>query len=352
MIHQQDRIGNNCYTLKSDAMYERREFLKHLTMLTGSLMLPVSAFAGPKRDKWGEILPLRKLGKTGEKVTMLGLGGYHVGWTTEKDAREVIETAIEGGVRFFDTAESYDKGGSEIRYGKYLVPKYRDEVFIMTKSTATDGATARKHLEGSLKRMKCDYVDLWQVYSLKTPEDVDDRVKNEVLEVFEKAKAEGKVKHIGFTGHQNPMAHERMLERTADNDIFETVQMPVNVIDSHFHSFIKNTLPVAIKRDLGVLAMKTLADGRFFKKKRRLDRIQWETDDPLVPDHLSVEEALNFVWSLPVSVLITGAENRELLLEKIRLATSFSGMSEDIRHELVSRVFEKAGNQVEYYKKV
>ena len=145
-------------------MHGRRDFLKQLTLLTGSLMLPVSNFAGSNKDKWGEILPLRTLGKTGEKVTMLGLGGFHVGWTTEKDAQEVIEKAIEGGVRFFDTAESYSDGGSETRYGKYLVPKYRDDVFIMSKSTASDGITAKKHLEGTLKRLKCDYLNLWQVH--------------------------------------------------------------------------------------------------------------------------------------------------------------------------------------------
>ncbi|PWD98717.1 aldo/keto reductase [Marinilabilia rubra] len=332
-------------------MYERREFLKHLALLTGSLMVPFPNLAGSKNDKWGEILPLRKLGKTGENVTMLGLGGFHVGWTTEKDAQEVIETAIEGGIRFFDTAESYDSGGSEKRYGRYLVPNFRDDVFIMTKSTARDGATALQHLEGSLKRLKCDYVDLWQVHSLQTPEDVDNRIKNEVLEVFEKAKAEGKVKHIGFTGHANPFAHQRMLDQTSEKDFFETVQMPINVIDSHFHSFIKNVLPTVLDRQLGVLAMKTLADGRFFKVKKRIDKVQWETDDPLIPDHLSIEEALKFVWSLPVSVLITGAENKKFLQEKISLARNFSRMSENDRTELVNRVFKMAGNQIEYYKK-
>ncbi len=234
-------------------MTERRIFLKQLAAITGTLMLPISGFGAFNRDKWGELLPLRVLGKTGEKVTMLGLGGYHVGWTTEKDAQEVIETAIAGGIRFFDTAESYDSGGSETRYGKYLVPKYRDEIFLMTKSTAANGKLAKEHLEGSLKRLKCDYLDLWQVHSLRTPEDVDERIKNEVLDVFEKAKSEGKVKHIGFTGHQNPFAHKRMLERTADKDILETVQMPVNVIDSHFQSFIKNVLPIALERNFGIL---------------------------------------------------------------------------------------------------
>lgn len=332
-------------------MQGRRDFLKYVAMLTGSLMLPVSGFANSGNDKWGRLLPLRRLGKTGVDVTMLGLGGAHIGWTTEKEAQGVIEKAIEGGIRFFDCAESYSDGGSESRFGRFLVPKYRDDVFIMTKSTATDAVTAKKHLEGSLKRMNCDYIDLWQVHSLKTPEDVDKRIENEVLEVYIKAKAEGKVKHIGFTGHQNPFAHTRMLEKTAGNDIFETIQMPVNVIDSHYHSFIRNVLPLALERNIGILAMKTLADGRFFGQKRRLDKIQWESDDPLVPNYISVKEALYFVWSLPVSVLITGAENNDFLQEKIALANTFTKITENERTELLGRVFEKAGDKIEYYKK-
>lgn len=333
-------------------MQTRRDTLKELALLTGSLMLPRSSFLYDQKDKWGKVLPLRSLGKTGRQVTMLGVGGYHVGWTTERDAQEVIETAMEGGIRFFDTAESYGNGKSEERYGKYLVPKYRDEVFIMSKTTATDGAKAKKHLEDTLRRLKCDFLDLWQVHSLKTPDDVDKRIDNRVLEVFAKAKMEGKVKHIGFTGHQNPYAHARMLETTTNNDLFETVQMPINVIDSHYHSFIKQVLPTALDRNLGILAMKTLSDGRFFGQKKVLDKMQWESDDPLVPNYLSVKEALYFVWSLPVSVLITGAENKVLLQEKIDLANNFMDISEKDRTDLMTRVFEKAGNKVEYYKQV
>jgi uncharacterized protein len=333
-------------------MNGRRDFIKELAVLTGSMMLPDHGLAGSQKDKWGEILPERVLGKTGEKVTMLGLGGYHVGWTTERDAQEVIEKAIEGGIRFFDTAESYGDGESEIRYGKYLVPRYRDNVFIMSKSTAKDDIIAKKHLEGTLKRLKCDYLDLWQVHSLETPEDVDSRIKNKVLEFFIKAKAEGKVRHIGFTGHQNPFAHKHMLDRTADNNIFETLQMPINVIDSHFHSFIKNVLPIAADRNFGILAMKTLSDGRFFKEKKVLDEIEWRSDNPLVPGYLSVKEALYFVWSLPVSVLITGAENKEFLQEKIDLAVNFTRLTENDRLQLINKVIEKAGNTIEYYKKV
>ncbi len=333
-------------------MQTRRDTLKELALLTGSLMLPRTSFINDQKDKWGKILPLRSLGKTGKQVTMLGVGGYHIGWTTERDAQEVIEKAIEGGIRFFDTAESYGPGTSEERYGKYLVPKYRDEVFIMSKTTAKNGTTAKEHLEATLTRLDCDYLDLWQVHSLKTPEDVDQRIENDVLAVFEKAKNEGKVKHIGFTGHQNPFAHARMLEKTIDNDLFETVQMPINVIDSHYHSFIKEVLPMALDRNLGILAMKTLSDGRFFGKKVVLDKTPWESNDPLIPNYLSVKEALYFVWSLPVSVLITGAENKDLLQEKIDLANNFTALSEKDRVELMTRVFEMAGNKIEYYKQV
>ena len=333
-------------------MEERRDFLKRMAALTGSIMMPSLGFAGSPHDKWGNILPQRRLGKTGQEVTMLGLGGYHVGWTTERDAQEVIEAAMEGGIRFFDTAESYDDGGSERRYGKYLVPKYRDEVFIMSKTTAKDAKTAKIHLEETLLRLDCDYLDLWQVHSLRTPEDVDQRIEQGILEVFSDAKASGKVKHIGFTGHQNPFAHQRMLERTMGDDMFETIQMPINVIDLHYHSFIEHVLPPAIDRDFGVLAMKTLSDGRFFKIKRVLEDIKWETEKPLIPDYLSVEEALSFAWSLPVSVLITGAENVTLLQEKIALTKNFTALTESMRSDLVEQVVAKAGNEVEYYKRV
>lgn len=333
-------------------MEDRRAFIKHLAMLTGGLMVPGSARGSVLRDRWGEILPQRYLGKTGVQVTMLGVGGYHVGWTSERDAQEVIETAIEAGIRFFDTAESYDDGGSERRYGKYLVPKYRDEVFIMSKTTARTAKLAQQHLDETLSRLSCDYLDLWQVHSLRTPEDVDNRIKEGVLEVFEKAKRDGKVKHIGFTGHQNPFAHKRMIERVEDSDPFETIQMPINVIDSHFHSFIRNVLPAALDRNYGVLAMKTLSDGRFFAKKEMNGKVHWETEDPIIPNHISIRDALFFVWSLPVSVLITGAENKELLQEKIVLAKEFSSMKDDDRLTLMEQLSDKAGNDVEYYKKV
>jgi len=337
-------------------MEKRRSFLKKISGLTAGIMVPISNISFGKNvlsDKWGYVLPKRKLGKTGVEVTMLGVGGYHIGWTTEKDAQAVIEAALEGGIRFFDSAESYGPHTSEIRYGKYLTPKYREEIFLMTKSTAKDASTMREHLEASLKRMKTDYLDLWQVHSVSDPKDVDNRIENGVFDVVMKAKQEGKVKHVGFTGHQNPKAHLRVLERTEDNPFFETIQMPINVVDANHDHFINAVLPKALDRNLGILAMKTMADGRFFGKKTRLGDIQWETETPIVPNKLSIKEALYFVWSLPVSVLITGAENEELIKEKIKLAKGFTSFNESKRMALINKVTQMAEEgKVEYYKNI
>lgn len=331
-------------------MTDRRMFLKSLAGATAGLTLTGAAQAGTdNKDRLGEVLPKRKLGRTNQYVTMLGTGGYHVGWTTERDAQEVIEAALEGGVRFFDTAESYADGTSETRYGKYLTPKYRDLIFLMSKSTGQNAKTVREHLEGTLRRLKTDHLDLFQVHAISTPEDVDSRIQMGVLDVLLKAKEEGKIKYLGFTGHQNPFAHARMLERTKESDIFDTVLMPVNILDQTYFSFTQNIMPKALDRNMGILAMKTLADGRFFAKK---EQAGWTTDDPLIPNYLSIKEAMHFVWSLPVSVLISGNENATFMREKIALARSFSKLTEEQKAALIDKVknIALAGN-IEYYKK-
>ena len=338
-------------------MENRRDFLRTMAGLTAGIMLPVGwgcRNAGPASDAWGELLPLRKLGNTGEKVTMLGVGGYHVGWTTEEDAREVIETAIEGGIRFFDTAHSYGQGTSEERYGKYLVPRYRDDIFLMTKSTATDKESFLKEFDLSLERMKTDRVDLLQIHSLKNPGDVDERIANGVMEAALSVKESGKARYIGFTGHTSPYAHLRMLERLPEFPGFSTLQMPLNIVDlASEHSFVRQTMPVALEQNIALLAMKTLADGRFFSKKQTLDRVRWETDTPVIPGHISLREALYFSWSLPISVLITGAENKDLLVEKIQMTRDFIAQSEEEK----DRILQKASmapdrDKVEYYKRI
>ena len=251
-------------------MANRRIFLKSLAGLTAGITLAGVAHAEKNdSDRIGELLPKRKLGRTNEYVTMLGTGGYHVGWTTERDDQEVIEASLEGGIRFFDTAESYDDGTSETRYGKYLTPKYRDLIFLTSKSTGSDAKTVQQHLEGTLRRLKTDHLGLYQVHAIATPEDVDSRIQKGVLDVLLKAKADGKIRYMGFTGHQNPFAHARMLERTKDSDLFDTVLMPVNVLDQTYFSFTKNAMPQALEQTWAYCPLNHWQTEDFSPKKNK-----------------------------------------------------------------------------------
>lgn len=331
-------------------MKDRRTFLKILAATTAGIMVPFRSINGSfiaPSDRLGDILPLRVLGRTNEKVTMLGLGGAHVGKMKNKLAQKVIEAAIEGGIRFFDNAPGYSDGGAETKYGKYLVPKYRDVSFIMTKSPARDKKRALEQLDESLDRMKTDYVDLWQLHSIKSVEDANNKINNGLLEALLEAKEKGKARHIGFTGHQDFRGHQEILKKT---DIMETCQMPINCFDPNYKSYIKNVLPELVERNMGVLAMKTLSNGGFFGGTQQMH----SGDKPrIVPGAASIQEALHFVWSLPVSVLITGAHDVEMLNEKIDLAKSFVPMSESAREELVQRLADAGfkGEYVEFYKK-
>lgn len=325
-------------------MPNRRHFLQTVSSISAAVLASSNvASAKTKSDKWGEWLPSRPLGKTEEQTTILGIGGYHFGACSETEAQGIIEAAIEGGIRFFDNARQYQDGGAEERMSKLLVPKYRDEVFIMTKTQAVTAKAARADLETSLRLLKTDHLDLWQIHSVTTPEDVDNRLDHGVLDEFIKAKDEGKVRHIGFTGHQNYNGHLRMLERTKDMDVFTTCQMPINVLDPNHESFITHVLPKVVERGISPLAMKTLAFGNFFK----IERNNTET---IIPHRISVAEAIHFVWSLPVTCLITGADSVELIKEKIAFAKSFKAMEEDKRMALTAKITDFAGTEVEWYK--
>ncbi|MDR4507186.1 MAG: aldo/keto reductase [Candidatus Brocadiaceae bacterium] len=331
-------------------MIDRRSFLISLAGLTTGILLPgckqkrSTTTEGTSSDRLGSLLPTRALGRTAEAVTMLGVGGWHIGRMSERDAQATIEVALEGGVRFFDTAETYQSGDSERYFGKFLTPKYRDKVYLMTKTTARDANTARRHLKGSLSRMKTDYLDLWQVHNLSSSEDTDERIQGGIFDVLLEAKESGKVRHIGFTGHARPSSHLRALDKT---DIFDACQMPINLADPSYESFIEHVLPKLIERKIGVLAMKTLANGGFFGGSQHGEH---GNNPKVVPDLVSIREAIHFVWSLPVSVLITGPDNPLHMKEKISLARSFAGMDEEQRKELVAKVAAMAGKRVEFYK--
>jgi aryl-alcohol dehydrogenase-like predicted oxidoreductase len=332
---------------------KRRELLQQLAV-TGTLIAPPAAISERSgSDRIGSVLPKRTLGKCGEKVTCLGLGGHHIGLPEDEAVvQATIEKALEVGIRFFDTAESYGKGRSEERYGKYLVPRYRDDIYLMTKTAARDAATARTHLEGSLRRMNTDVIDLWQIHALKNPEDADNRLTKGVLDEALKAQQEGKVRHIGFTGHASPYAHVRMTEHQAVREACTACQLPINPVDAASrHSFIKTTTPRLLDCNMGILAMKSLADGRFFARKELKGKVRWTSDNPVIPGSLSVEECISFALSLPVSVLITGAEKPEYVEEKAAMVRRFSALSAEQRMALAEKVADFAEEgKVEYYK--
>ena len=346
---------------------ERRRVLPALAAMTGAVMvggwnrksgegLPgkkAETLAGalkPTDDKLGRRLPLRRLGNTGVEVTLLGAGGIHIGEADERDAQEVIETALAEGIRFFDTANMYSGGRSEQRLGRYLVPKYRNHVFLMSKSLATSGKGASEDLETSLKRCGCDYFDLWQMHALKDPEDADNRVKAGVLDACERAVKEGKVKYLGFTGHANYRGHLRMLEHMKKRGLpVATAQMPINLVDPHYASFTTNVIKPCIEHGMGILAMKTLAFGRLLGKN-----LGWQRQDvklkPIVPEVVSLEQALGYVWSLPVSVLISGMENAKQVQQNAAIARKAGTLDDGARLKLIAAVEGFGGRDVEFYK--
>jgi predicted aldo/keto reductase-like oxidoreductase len=182
------------------------------------------------------------------------------------------------------------------------------------------------------------------VHAIGSREDVDRRIEGGILDAMREAKASGKVRHVGFTGHTRPAAHKRMLERT---DLFETCQMPVNVADPSYLSFTEGVLPELVKKNVGVLAMKTLANGGFFGGSRHGEH---GPNPKLVPDRVSIREAIHFAWSLPISVLITGPDDVGQLKEKIALARSFVALDEKRRKAIIAKVADRAGRTVEFYK--
>lgn len=331
-------------------MIDRREFLKSMAGLTTGILLSTASVGSGEehktRDRLGTLLPTRRLGRTSEAVTMLGVGGWHIVNMEEAEAQKTIETALNGGVRFFDSAESYAENGvrSESRLGKLLVPKYRDDIFLMTKTTARDAEGARQHLEASLKRLNTDRLDLWQVHAVRNPEDVDERIDNGVFDVMQEAKETGKTRYIGFTGHSSPAAHERVLEQS---DIFDTCQLSMNLVDVSYESFIERVVPTLVERNIGIIGMKALANGGFFGGSKHG---QHGMNPRVVPDRVSIPEAIRFVWSLPVSTLVTGPDNAEQLQEKIDIAKSFTVMEDAERDRLVEKVADMAGTVVEFYK--
>ncbi len=271
----------------------------------------------------GMEIPYRVLGSTGEKVSIIGLGGAHLGLTkSEKESIVIVRTAIDSGINFMDNCWDYFDGQSEMRMGKALRDGYRKKVFLMTKVDGRDKKTANDQIDESLRRLQTDVIDLLQFHEVIRMSDPD-RIFTigGALEAFLEAKKAGKVRYIGFTGHKSPDIHLKMLQVALENNFeFDTVQMPLNVMDAHYNSFEKKVLPVLVERKTGVLGMKPIGAGVLLGSKA-----------------VSARECLLYAMSLPVSVTITGCDSLKILEQALDIARNFEPLAGAEREALLEK---------------
>ena len=297
---------------------KRRDFIKSTTVaLSASTLLKNLCLAAPiatgKSDRLGPLLPLRPLGKTGEKVTLYCVGGAHIGRLEEDAAQRQIEYALEQGVRFFDNAYIYSQGRAEEYYGKFLCPKYREDVYVMTKARADTAEEVEEQVNTSLKRMKTDYIDLLYVHGITSMEDVDTRIKNGCLDVVRRFQQEGKVRHLGVSCHTHVGAALHFLDRIKDDDFICCLQSPINAVDAATpgNSFTRQVLPEVVKRGHSHIAMKTLAGSGLLGGSMSGNRKPPELIT--IPDKISLEENFHFVLSQPITSWVSGTDNLEQL---------------------------------------
>jgi predicted aldo/keto reductase-like oxidoreductase len=282
-------------------------------------------------------VPTRTLGHTGEKVAMVGLGGYHIGMQSdEQESIRIIRTALDNGIDFLDNCWDYNNGQSEVRMGKALRDGYRQKAFLMTKIDGRTKQAASQQIGESLKRLQTDHIDLLQFHEVIRDEDPD-RIfaKGGGMEAALEAKKAGKVRYIGFTGHKSPDVHLKMLNIAFAHDFtFDAVQMPLNVMDAHFNSFEKKVLPVLVEHKIGVLGMKPMGDKIILKSK---------TATPI--------ECLHYAMNLPTSVVITGCDSVDILHQALKAARSFKPMSSTEVAALLAKTETAAKNgEFERYK--
>ncbi len=267
-------------------------------------------------------IPLRQFGRADAKVSILGLGGHHLGEAPDqKTAVRIVQEAVDAGITFFDNCWEYRRGKTELWMGAGLKGR-RDKVFLMTKTCphGRDASLALQMLEESLRRLQTDHLDLWQIHGMAFENDPDLFIRpNGAAEALTKAKKDGKVRFVGFTGHQNPMVHLGMLNT---GFAFDSVQMPLNAFDATFtRSFERQVLPELNRRGIAALGMKPL-NGH---------------GEPIKSGALTAEEALRYAMSLPVATTITGMDSLEVLQQNLRFARDFKPMSPQEMDELRNR---------------
>src|ERR1700683_2467948 len=288
-----------------DGGLPRRDFV--------GMAVAATVAAGAEKLAWAADakagMPYRTLGRTGEKVSMMGLGGYHIGnQTDEQESIRIIRTAIDNGVNFLDNCWDYNGGQSDVRAGKALRDGYRQRVFLMTKIDGRTRKAANEQLEESLRRLQTAHIDLLQFHEVIRMEDPE-RIfaPGNGMEAVVEAQKAGKVRFIGFTGHKSPDIHLKMLETAEAHGFrFDAVQMPLNVMDAHFNSFEKKVLPILIKEGVGVLGMKSMGDKIILRSKTA-----------------TAIECLQYAMNLPTSVVITGCDSVAILQQALNAARTF-----------------------------
>ncbi len=319
------------FSENNDEKSKRREFIRQISAL--AISLPLLSFTSKGVDK--KVIPKRVLGRTGEMVSILTIGGFHVGApeVTEEDAIAIIRKAIDQGVNFMDNAWSYQKGRSETIMGQALKGGYRKKVLLMTKLMARTVEEAKSQLETSLKRFDLDKVDLMQFHAIGYKDgDVDAIYNSGMIDWAMEMRAQKVIRYIGFTGHSDPAAHIDMIKRGYE---WDTVQMPLNIGDYHRTlSFEKHVLPLAVEKNIGVIGMKSNGMGRLGKSA---------IATPL--------EGLRYTMSLPVSTVASGIDSLKILDENLSVFHNFKPYTENELNELLSRSSGKS-EIIEHYRRV
>jgi predicted aldo/keto reductase-like oxidoreductase len=308
----------------------RREFLQATT--AGLAAVGIAGAATP--DQPGRVneggIPMRTLGRTGEMVSLLGLGGHaatNPKNLDEKASLKLIQRAVHEGITFLDNCWDYHDGLAEERMGKALDEgKLRDKVFLMTKVCGRTAKEARSNLDDSLRRLKTDHLDLWQFHEIVYDNDPDwVFAEDGAIHAGLEALKAGKVRYLGFTGHKDPQIHLKMLEKPYE---WSTCQLPINVMDAHYRSFQKEVLPVLNKRGIGSIAMKSLGgDGSIVKK-----------------GGVSIEEALNYVFSQPISTLVSGMDSEKDLDQNLKIVRAFKPYTDDQKKAIDAKTLAMAGD--------
>jgi aryl-alcohol dehydrogenase-like predicted oxidoreductase len=311
---------------KNGFVHHRRGFLQGILGGVAAAAFPTAA----KSEASSSIgdFPTRVLGKTGVRVTTIGLGGARLPMLSDDEAVRMVDAAYDAGINFFDNARSYTDGRSERIYGRALQGK-RKNVFLTSKTTERSRDGAERELDESLGHLKTDYLDLWQIHSVSTKQDVEQIFgPNGALEAFERAKKQGKARFIGFTGHHDPEVHMAMLERFD----FDTILMPLHAADPHYLSFEESVLARAAEKNMGITAMKVTGNAMLLRA-------------------VTVDECLRYVLSLPVACAIMGFTTPGQLEDDLRVARGFTPLNDQEKSAILAKSQGVKGPALEYWKK-